>query len=578
MAKRIIELSKTVNETVEDDYIMIDSVSEGVRKILLKDIIPEGVDMNLFKEIEMTMPEPGTMEENTANLQKCLDVAKDIGINIRVKFRPGIYELSTCIIYSNTHIILSDNTELKHVLSSYNNPTTGQEKIVPILFLNAKPFDTNDSKIIEYQGRSNIHFEGGIIDSYSPFLFCHGTNILVENVYMKNADYEHFVQLAACKNVTLKNCIFEGMKSPSSGKNYVEYVHITYMNESYFPYWTSTSKIFDTTINDTIIIDNCIFRPGTGNYQYFKAGVGTHDSNNGKNQNITIRNCTFEGYEFAALNLRNMYNVNVENNIYKTGRSTESIFIINCDTVNIHEVNDINGGGRGINCVDSSKIKIDGVSVDNMNVNNNFLFFGDSQDLIIKDITIRNSHSNLYNIECRNVTDFTAIGCRDINTDNNLGYFFHIYDMNGGHSSRITIKDTITDKIELYATDDCEDIISDREEEIWSAGSIYSGSFVLDKDPSKYKNKKVYLHFYGKTVVYWNFINNDMLIREVNIPDDTSTGNTSINFLEFCLTYDKDTNTMNIKNNNQLTIRDGVSNAVTSNAYIYKITGERIRY
>ena len=208
MAKRIIELSKTTNTTVDDDYIMIDGVSKGVRKILLKDVIPEKIDMNIFKEIEMTMPKPGTMQENTENLQRCLNVAKETGLNIRIKFRPGTYELTTCVIYSNTHIILSNGTYLKHVMTTYRNPAAGTNVNIPMLFVNAKPFDVEDSNITGYNGHSNIHFEGGTIEAFTPFLFCHGMNITVENVCMPKTKYYHYIQVAACKNFLLKNSQF----------------------------------------------------------------------------------------------------------------------------------------------------------------------------------------------------------------------------------------------------------------------------------------------------------------------------------------------------------------------------------
>ena len=107
---------------------------------------------------------------------------------------------------------------------------------------------------------------------------------------------------------------------------------------------------------------------------------------------------------------------------------------------------------------------------------------------------------------------------------------------------------------------------------------LYSGgtdSWLIDKLWKP--DKKIYINFYGKHIVDWNFINGEMTIRETNLADDPTT-NMAVNFMEMTISYDETNNTLNIVRNNQLNLRGGVTNAVNPDAYIYKITGKRTRF
>ena len=162
-----------------------------------------------LENITITMPAPSTIEVNTKNLQDILDKAKDKNINLTVQFLGGHYELYTCIIYDNTTIKMTNNTELENQVTTFTNKITSQTKDdIDILFMNAKPVDSEDSNITGYNGRSNIVIDGGVINCRSAIAFCHGQNITIKNVTFKNCKADHYIQIAACKNVKIKNCKF----------------------------------------------------------------------------------------------------------------------------------------------------------------------------------------------------------------------------------------------------------------------------------------------------------------------------------------------------------------------------------
>ena len=90
-----------------------------------------------LENITITMPPPSTIEVNTKNLQDILDKAKDKNINLTVQFLGGHYDLYTCIIYDNTTIKMTNNTELENQVSTFTNKITSQTKDdIDILFMN----------------------------------------------------------------------------------------------------------------------------------------------------------------------------------------------------------------------------------------------------------------------------------------------------------------------------------------------------------------------------------------------------------------------------------------------------------
>ena len=176
LIKELRELYIEFNEKGIDDNIVREKVNyfvennEKIQDIIAKVIRNKNNIENITSRLDnitITMPPPSTVDVNTKNLQNILDKAKEKNINLTVQFLGGYYELYTCIIYDNTTIKMTNNTELKNKTTRFTDTNTSETKNIGILFMNAKPMDIEDSNITGYNGRSNIVIDGGIIDCIS---------------------------------------------------------------------------------------------------------------------------------------------------------------------------------------------------------------------------------------------------------------------------------------------------------------------------------------------------------------------------------------------------------------------------
>ena len=566
---------QTIIDTMLEDGTLEKLINQNIFNELKTELNNSINNINSkLENITITMPPPSTIEVNTKNLQDILDKAKDKNINLTVQFLGGHYELYTCIIYDNTTIKMTNNTELENQVTTFTNKITSQTKDdIDILFMNAKPVDSEDSNITGYNGRSNIVIDGGVINCRSAIAFCHGQNITIKNVTFKNCKADHYIQIGACKNVKIKNCKFIGGIEKSSNRQYVEYVQIDWMTHGAQPYWSSTATIYDHTMNEDIEIYGCEFSNSEGDYAFMYTSIGSHSSDgNHVNKNITIKNCKFTGYSYRAITLNRMENVVIDNNIFVDTNSTTAIDITYSNNVNITSSNKITGGIRAIYPTNSSNIKIDGVLIEKVKSDNDFILIGECKNVELNNIRFVDCATTGYNVLIRNCVNVSANNCQDINTTSN-GYFFRVYTTDDGINEKITIKNTITDKKEVKISS-ANSIISSNEEVIWE-GSLSTGEIPLNDSLDKFKNLKIYISFNGNIVKDLNFIDNTAIVRDFNLADDPIVS-VKINFLEIKLTLD--TNKITVNLNNQVDISNGSNTSVESNATIYRITGERICY
>lgn len=531
------------------------------------------IDTKLDK-ISIIMPKPGTVEENTAILQGYLDLAKDNKTNVVIRFDAGEYKLNNCVIYSNTSLLLNNQTKLIHVRNSYFNPETQADKIVPVLFTNVKPFDTDDMKITGYNGRSNIYFEGGIIDAYCSFVLCHGRNIKINGTRFINTKSDHVMQIGACKNLTIENCEFEGMVETADDRQYVEMIQIDWMINSALPYWTTSALLYDGTVNDTITIDKCKFKKGQDDYAHLKTGIGSHGTMDGEmNRNIIIKNCDFIDFEYAGVNIYGMTNVLLSNNRFQTtAGELNSMQINTSDHVVVEKSNYFTFGRRSIWCVDSSNVSIDSIMINKLTSNSDFLMVVRCNNVRLNGVTFIECSSEQYVALIRDSSDVSAVNCADVNCEAPMG-FFHVYSTSGNVTKNISVRNTNTDKPEIILTSG-SNIIADIEETLWQ-GSIDTGAITLSNDLTKFKDLKIILSWYGESTHELAFRNNAAFIKNFNMPDDIS-GAIPVYFLELVIDKESDT-AIKIRSNNGIVFKDGQFVAGNS-ATIKSIVGKRIRY
>lgn len=170
-----------------------------------------------------------------------------------------------------------------------------------------------DDTFTGYEGNGNIAIRNGRF-LRSTFSFIHAENIIIDNCIFEDARKSHFIEICACKNVTIRNCSFSGMTL-----NYVapqvEYIDIDNCTADNFPHLPSDSVMFDGTVVDGVLIDNCTF---DRNNTSMADAVGKHaryDADHpeiNRAKNITIRNCTVYGATEEAFLFRSCDNILID--------------------------------------------------------------------------------------------------------------------------------------------------------------------------------------------------------------------------------------------------------------------------
>lgn len=169
-----------------------------------------------------------------------------------------------------------------------------------------------------YDGYHDITINGGTFDgngkvaavnnndSPSMLRFGHGKNLTFNGVTFKNAYDNHHMEFAACKGITIKDCVFEDFvpKKGKTGANAVNYanneaVQFDIMhNSSHFTQY----PYYDDTPCQDIVVDGCTFTN-------LQRGLGSHSAVAGSYfTNITFTNNTFTnitGYAITATNYKN---------------------------------------------------------------------------------------------------------------------------------------------------------------------------------------------------------------------------------------------------------------------------------
>lgn len=349
---------------------------------------------------------------NTLNLQSLLDKALE-GRSVAIKFTDGTYALNECYIHSNTTLILSKNTILKS-----NNG---------LLFMNARR--NIDNNFTEYNGNGNIIILGGEIHSHFISMI-HGYNIEIKNVRMKNCNLDHFIEISASKNVLIENCDFEGMRMPSETRNYVEYIQIDGCTYDAFPRFPKGSPCFDETPNNNIIIKNCTFNKGKGDYAFLGTAIGSHSDITNSNIGLTIKNCVINNASYGGIRLYNNNKVVICNNVISDSErgilishntTTRQEGMNNDITIDNNKFNNINyidiQGYFGANDACSSKLNIINNDFNKNDYNYDCINIKNSKNANIKNNNSKKGKRLFYAANCENLT-IESNSSEDFNTNN----------------------------------------------------------------------------------------------------------------------------------------------------------------
>lgn len=177
------------------------------------------------------------------------------------------------------------------------------------LFFNFLSTDT----FTAYNGNGNITIKNGTIIG-GAISFGHGDGITIENVTFKDSINDHFLEIAGCRDYSIRNCRFIGMEDVQT--SVYEYINVDTVLRAGFPWLPNGSAFYDGAKNDGIYIDNCYFSLGTGSYEYGFNAFGVHGvaGQSVKHKNIRLTNNKVLGFTGCGFRINDMENVFIANN------------------------------------------------------------------------------------------------------------------------------------------------------------------------------------------------------------------------------------------------------------------------
>lgn len=231
-----------------------------------------------------------------------------------IKFLNNFTFTETMRLNANTTLDLNGKT------LTFDIPSATEDWTKSHGFFNFKDTD----EFTGFNGNSNITIQNGtIIGGNASFI--HANNINFKNLYFKNCQNGHILEMCAINNLLVDGCTFEGV--PADSENYIEYIQFDNCTYPNFPLFSnSESATYDHTVGKNVLIKNCIFKkPANTNYHFPKA-VGMHSyQDNEIFENIIIENCEFNDMLNMGIELINANNIQIKNNYFYKNGTTENI-------------------------------------------------------------------------------------------------------------------------------------------------------------------------------------------------------------------------------------------------------------
>lgn len=174
-------------------------------------------------------------------------------------------------------------------------------------------FEDSDDTVTGYNGNGNIVISNGVIER-NAMAFIHGSDIFLQNLRFKNCHNDHFIEIAGCKNFIVNNCSFVGMDN--NGVSVHEYINVDPCTRTAFPHFSDPSAAtYDGTKNDGIVINDCYFSIGEGEFNTGFNAFGVHGAvGDGKHKNIRLTGNTLRGFTGCGFRLNDMEGIHVADN------------------------------------------------------------------------------------------------------------------------------------------------------------------------------------------------------------------------------------------------------------------------
>ncbi|MCR4841925.1 MAG: right-handed parallel beta-helix repeat-containing protein [Eubacterium sp.] len=249
-----------------------------------------------------------------------------------ITIQKGTYTLSKALcVYSNTTIVATgctiklESTTATHMLQS-GRPSkesyTGYDAFKNIV-IKGGTWNTNGPKYSKYLGH-----EGRVIVQMA-----HVTGLTVQGITFKGSVDNHTMEVAACEDVLVKNCVFDGVSVNYKNSSAREALQLDLCDKNYGSYYTSGEPVLSV---HNMEVTRCTFKKCI-------CGVGSHKVNTSDPfSNISIHDNTFTdiktsaitstkiSHDNVAINVQNMVNSSVCNNTVKNCGGTAIRVSDNC--------------------------------------------------------------------------------------------------------------------------------------------------------------------------------------------------------------------------------------------------------
>ena len=147
-----------------------------------------------------------------------------------------------------------------------------------------------------YTGISNVKVLNGKFNGTTQIILYHANNIKFENILFENAVKNgHLFDLGGCKNITIKNCEVYGNKREDNYSR--EVIQLDYATSAGQPIWAELqpNTVYDGIPTDGVTIEKCYFHKKEAETYYLNP-IGNHSSNGSNILNVTIKECSFDGW------------------------------------------------------------------------------------------------------------------------------------------------------------------------------------------------------------------------------------------------------------------------------------------
>ncbi len=240
----------------------------------------------------------------------------------KLTIKKGTYTI-TNILYVPSNVTIQFNNGVKFIKSKNTGKARikaadGIFQVVPYKLSQKKRKGKGyDGSInVKFIGKGKVTFDLKNIKNSKAIVTAHCQNVLIDNITFLNMNTGHFLEVDATKNLTVRNCTFEGVAAESPYTK--EAINIDTPDPLTGGVNLSWSSL-DRTPESDVLIEKCTFsnlQRGIGTHKYSQKELNGKWAINCYHENITIQNNTFSNIKNTGIFMLNWKSVKILENTF----------------------------------------------------------------------------------------------------------------------------------------------------------------------------------------------------------------------------------------------------------------------